>query len=140
MAGAEGAVDLEAIGIIEEGAAQREEHFLRSEEDISMQPCKPSVTSSKKYRYAAMSHVREVQTLITDSHTHLKLLHPFQPVQIRHQPDPVFQRPQELHLELHHLPEVPEQNVQLQHREDHFDPAAILEVLFKFGTNIFLSS
>lgn len=30
MAGAEGAVDLEAIGVIEEGASQREEHFLRS--------------------------------------------------------------------------------------------------------------
>lgn len=35
MAGAEGAVDLEAIGIIEEGAAQREEHFLRSEEHFN---------------------------------------------------------------------------------------------------------
>lgn len=49
---------------------------------------------------------------------HLKVLHTFQPVQIWHQSDPVFQRAQELHLELHHLPEVPEQNVQLQHNTD----------------------
>lgn len=48
---------------------------------------------------------------------HLELLNTFQPVQIWHQSDPVFQRPQELHLELHHLPKVPEQNVQLQHNE-----------------------
>lgn len=30
VAGAEGAVDLEAVGVIEEGAAEGEEHFLRS--------------------------------------------------------------------------------------------------------------
>ncbi|TNN59059.1 hypothetical protein EYF80_030693 [Liparis tanakae] len=38
-----------------------------------------------------------------------------QSVQVGHQPDPIFQGPEELHLELHHLPEVSEQDVQLQH-------------------------
>lgn len=40
--------------------------------------------------------------------SHLKLLDPFQPVQIRHQSDSIFQCPEKLHLELHHLPEVTE--------------------------------
>lgn len=66
---------------------------------------------------------------------HLKLLHVFQPVQIRHQSDPVFQRPQELHLELHHLTEVPEQNVQLQHNTQRI--ALIRLLVWKPPTSIF---
>lgn len=59
---------------------------------------------------------------------HLKLLHPFQSVQIWHQSDSILQRPEKLHLELHHLPKVTEQNVQLQHThtEHHSDTDATL--------------
>lgn len=48
---------------------------------------------------------------------HLKLLHPFQSVQVWHQSNSIFQCAEKLHLEIHHLTEVTEQNVQLQYKQ-----------------------
>lgn len=66
---------------------------------------------------------------MSSTSSHLKLLHPFQSLQIRHKSDSIFQRPEKLHLELHHLPEVTEQNVQLQHTGHHSDTATTLRAL-----------
>lgn len=44
------------------------------------------------------------------------MLDTLQSVQVRHKSDPIFQCPQELHLELHHLAEVSKQVIQLQTR------------------------
>lgn len=51
--------------------------------------------------------------------SYLKLFHPLQPVQVRHQSDSIFQRSQKLLLEFHHLAKVSKQNVQLDHTQWH---------------------
>lgn len=64
--------------------------------------------------------------------SHLELLHPFQPVQVRHQSDSIFERSQEFHLELHHLPEVSKQNVQLTQTESVSLTDTTLKMFFFF--------
>lgn len=103
VAGAESAVDLKTVCIVEERASQREKDFLRKG-----QVTQPMIIQSLWVFQVLAALFFHRQTL------YLELFHSFQLLQIWDQSCAVFQRLKKFDLEFHHFRQVPKQHIQLE--------------------------